>query len=106
MVSEEIITKTYQTFKKFNLVIPKIILRDMISRWGSCQPKRGLITLNKRLIEVPRNAFEYVVMHEFVHLQYSNHSNNFYEMLSVLMPDWKERKNLLEAAIFIKRRNC
>jgi len=100
MVSSEIIAETYRAFKKYNMVIPKLSLRDMVSRWGSCQPKRGVITLNKRLIEAPRNVFEYVVMHEFVHFLYSNHSNKFYEMLSVLMPDWKLRKNLLETTVF------
>jgi predicted metal-dependent hydrolase len=72
----------------------------MTSRWGSCQPKRGLITLNKRLLEVPRNCIEYVVMHEFVHFIHPNHSKQFYEFLSVLMPDWKERKAFLEKSYF------
>jgi len=99
MVSEEIIAETYRVFKKFIMDIPKLSLRDMISRWGSCQPKRGVLTLNKHLIETPRNALEYVIMHEFIHFLYSNHSNKFYEMLSVLMPDWKVRKNLLETTV-------
>jgi predicted metal-dependent hydrolase len=68
----------------------------MTSRWGSCQPKRGTITLNKRLIETPRSCIEYVVMHEFVHFRQPNHSKNFYDLLGVLMPDWNERKATLE----------
>jgi len=68
----------------------------MISRWGSCQPKRGIITLNKRLIETPRICIEYVVMHEFIHFLHPNHSKMFYDLLSTLMPDWRERKNTLE----------
>ena len=99
-VSETIINEIFLVFKKYNLEMPKLSLRNMVSRWGSCQPKRGTITLNKRLIEAPRNAFEYVVMHEFIHFLYPNHSNNFYELLYTLMPDWKARKNLLEATTF------
>jgi predicted metal-dependent hydrolase len=99
-VSTEIINEIFRVFKKYNLEIPKLSLRNMVSRWGSCQPKKGIITLNKRLIETPRNAFEYVVMHEFIHFLYPNHSNNFYELLSTLMPDWKSRKNLLENTAF------
>jgi len=99
-VSTEIISKIYQVFKKYNVTIPKLSLRNMISRWGSCQPERNKITLNKRLIETPRNTFEYVVMHEFIHFLYPNHSNNFYELLSTLMPDWKTRKSLLETTAF------
>jgi predicted metal-dependent hydrolase len=99
-VSTKIINEIFRVFKKYNLEMPRLSLRNMVSRWGSCQPKRGSITLNKRLIETPRNAFEYVVMHEFIHFLYPNHSNNFYELLSTLMPDWKARKNLLEATAF------
>jgi predicted metal-dependent hydrolase len=58
--------------------------------------KKGIITLNKRLLEAPRNCIEYVVMHEFCHFIHPNHSKHFYGFLSMLMPDWKERKKLLE----------
>jgi predicted metal-dependent hydrolase len=95
-----IVESIYPLFAKYNVSFPKLIFRDMTSRWGSCQPKRGLITLNKRLLEVPRNCIEYVVMHEFVHFIHPNHSKQFYEFLSVLMPDWKERKAFLEKSYF------
>jgi len=99
-VSIKIIDETFRVFRKYNVAMPRLSLRNMVSRWGSCQPKKGIITLNKRLIETPRNAFEYVVMHEFIHFLYPNHSNNFYELLSTLMPDWKVRKDLLETTAF------
>jgi predicted metal-dependent hydrolase len=99
-ISTEIVFEIFKVFKKYKIAMPKISLRNMTSRWGSCQPKKGIITLNKRLIEIPRNAFEYVIMHEFMHFLHPNHSNKFYEMLSTLMPDWKTRKNLLEATAF------
>jgi predicted metal-dependent hydrolase len=98
-VSLKIINEIYPIFKKYNLAMPKLVLRKMVSRWGCCRPKRGIITLNKRLIEAPRNAFEYVVMHEFIHFLHPNHSSNFYEMLSMLMPDWKVRKKMLESVV-------
>jgi predicted metal-dependent hydrolase len=100
-VSVEIMNEIYPVFKKYNFAMPKLTLRNMVSRWGSCRPKRGLITLNKRLIEAPRNAFEYVVMHEFIHFLYPNHSRDFYGMLSRLMPDWKGRKKLLEEMVVL-----
>jgi predicted metal-dependent hydrolase len=100
-VSLEIIGELFQIFKKYHVAMPKLVLRNMVSRWGSCRPKRGIITLNRRLIEAPRNAFEYVVMHEFIHFLYPNHSRDFYNMLSKLMPDWKERKRVLEETLFL-----
>ncbi|MDR0840084.1 MAG: M48 family metallopeptidase [Christensenellaceae bacterium] len=103
----ELIAEIHPIFGKYGIAMPRLILRDMTSRWGSCQPKRGIITLNKRLIEAPRNCIEYVVMHEFIHFLQANHSKKFYELLSTLMPDWKERKRILESGeyhqIIIKR---
>jgi len=99
-VFKRIIVEIYPVFQKYGVILPKMTFRDMSSRWGSCQPKKGVITLNKRLIEIPRNAVQYVVMHEFVHFLHHNHSDKFYEMLSALMPDWKARKKLLETEAF------
>jgi len=71
--------------------------------WGSCQPEKGVITLNSKLIAAPRNCIEYVVLHEFVHFIYSSHSKQFYEFVAMLMPDWKERKSELEK---VNEHNC
>jgi len=92
----ELINEIYPIFRKYDVPEPKLTIREMTSRWGSCQPKRGIITLNKRLIETPRSCIEYVIMHEFIHFRQPNHSKAFYELLSTLMPDWKERKSTLE----------
>jgi predicted metal-dependent hydrolase len=96
----EIMAEIYTIFRKYGVAMPKLTLRNMISRWGSCHHKKGVITLNRRLIATPRNAVEYVVMHEFVHFLHPNHSAKFYEMLTTLMPDWKARKKLLETTAF------
>ena len=100
VIFNEIVSEIFPIFKKYAVTMPRITLRNMSSRWGSCQPKRGIITLNKKLIQTPRVAIEYVVMHEFVHFLHPNHSATFYEMLSVFMPDWKARKKHLEATVF------
>ena len=45
---------------------------------------------------MPRNCIEYVIMHEFCHFIHPNHSKLFYEFLTMLMPDWKIRKEILD----------
>lgn len=91
----EILRETYPIFQPHGIAMPKLVLRTMKSRWGSCSPGRGIITLNKRLIERPRAVIEYVVLHEFVHFLHPNHAKPFYETLTALMPDWKMRKKHL-----------
>ncbi len=92
----EIMHDLYPMFRKYGIEMPVLRIRDMETRWGSCSAKKGIITLNKRLLEAPRNCIEYVVMHELCHLMHDNHSKHFYSFLTMLMPDWKERKALLE----------
>lgn len=76
--------------------VQSLRIRKMKTRWGSCNPKRSFINLNVELIKAPKIAIEYVVLHELVHLVHSDHSSAFYSYLSVLMPDWKHRKQVLE----------
>ena len=96
IIFNEIVSEIYPIFKKYNISFPKLRVRNMETRWGSCLAKKGIITLNKQLLEAPRNCIEYVVMHEFCHFIHPNHSKHFYDFLTILMPDWKERKKLLE----------
>lgn len=97
----EIISEIHPIFQKYGVPMPTLRIRDMETRWGSCLAKKGVITLNKRLLEVPRNCIEYVVMHEFCHFIHPNHSKHFYSFLAMLMPDWKERKTVLDrSAVF------
>lgn len=92
----EVIAQTYTIFQKYGVEMPTLRIREMDTRWGSCLSKKGVITLNKRLLEAPRNCIEYVVMHEFCHFIHPNHSKQFYNFLTMLMPDWKERKHILD----------
>ncbi len=96
IVFSEIMGKTYSIFQKYDIAMPKLRIRNMETQWGSCSAKKGVITLNKRLLEAPRNCIEYVVMHEFCHLIHPNHSKHFYDFLTMQMPDWRERKKTLD----------
>lgn len=91
----EILGELYSPFERYGVERPQLRIRDMKSRWGTCHVKKGIVTLNRRLIAAPRGAIEYVALHELCHLIYPNHSRQFYDFLAAMMPDWKERKQLL-----------
>jgi len=86
----------YPKFQKYDVEFPELRFRNMVSRWGSCQPKRRILTFNIALIEAPLSCIEYVVTHEFTHFLQPNHSKKFYGQLAMFMPDWQERKKILE----------
>jgi predicted metal-dependent hydrolase len=102
MVFGEIVEELYPIFQKYGVAPPVLRIRNMDTRWGSCLPGKGVITLNKRLLEAPRNCIEYVVMHEFCHFIHPNHSRHFYDFLTMLMPDWKERKRVLDSNMILQ----
>lgn len=70
-------------------------VRDMTSRWGSCNTKTKKITLNLQLVHYPLICLEYVILHELCHLRVHGHGADFKALLDRFMPDWKARKKLL-----------
>ena len=89
--------KLYQKiFKKYGLDQPHILVRKMKTLWGSCTPNKNKITLNEYLLKADIRCIQYVILHELAHLLYHNHGKEFYDFLTIHMPDWKERKKQLD----------
>ena len=76
--------------------MPRIAVRDMSTRWGSCSLKTGTLCFALRLCVMPLPAQEYVVVHEFCHFAHPNHSPAFWAAVARVMPDYKARQALLK----------
>jgi len=74
---------------------PQLMICLMQKRWGSHTPG-GRIILNTRLIAARRDCIDYVIVHELCHVVEPNHSARFFRLLRRFMPDWEERKEMLE----------
>ena len=83
---------------KYGIDEPNLSVRKMTSRWGSCNAAKQHILLNLELIKTPIHCIEYIIMHELCHLKHPNHNKEFYNFLTMMMPDWKMRKERLEKA--------
>ena len=70
--------------------------RQMVSQWGNCRPSRKILTFNTRLLAAPVRCIEYVVIHEFTHFLYPNHSRGFYDFIAAELPDWKKLQETLQ----------
>ncbi len=64
---------------------PALTVRWMTSRWGSCSPARGRITLNAALVLAPPECAAYVVLHELAHRLHPNHSPAFHALVAALL---------------------
>ena len=90
----------YKTvIKKYGIEKPTISIRKMKTLWGSCTPKKNKITLNEYLLKANIRCIQYVVLHELTHLLYPNHNSDFYDFLTIHMPDWNERKKQLDTEV-------
>lgn len=76
--------------------MPKIAVRDMSTRWGSCSLRTGTLAFARRLCVMPLAAQEYVVVHEFCHFAHPDHSPAFWAAVAAVLPDYKQRQRLLK----------
>jgi len=81
-------------FERYGIQHPEVFVRQMRSQWGSCSAK-GKMTLNLKLVMMPRQFIDYVIVHELCHLIEHNHSTTFYKLMSKIMPDWEEKRDAL-----------
>lgn len=70
--------------------INKITIKDLKSKWGSCNPRTRNINLNVQIFSRPIEFIEYVIFHELTHLIYPHHQKEFYEFIEQYMCNYKE----------------
>ena len=63
--------------------------------WGTCHPQKNQIILNRKLVMLPKECIEAIIIHEFCHFGSIRHDKKFYDVMSKYLPDWKEKNKLL-----------
>ncbi len=97
----EVLEKLFPIVGKHGVEKPEIMVKKMKTLWGSCSRKHGKINLNFYLFKASRPCIEYVILHELAHLLYPKHDRNFYDFITIHMPDWQERKKQLDYEIVL-----
>lgn len=75
----------------------RITIREQKTRWGSCSGK-GNLNFNWKLVLMPEGVLDYVVVHELAHRTEMNHSKAFWRIVEQILPDYRERRELLKQA--------
>jgi len=75
---------------------PAFRLLSMKKQWGSCSTQGNLV-LNPHLVKAPKECIDYVILHELCHIAEYNHSEQFWRLLTQVMPQWKALKTQLDS---------
>lgn len=76
---------------------PSLRIRKMTTRWGVCNTKDKIITLNLELIKRDTKFLDYVIVHELSHLIEANHSSRFWQLVEKNAPNYKMIKQEMKA---------
>lgn len=74
---------------------PSFRVLAMSKQWGSCSAK-GALMLNPHLVKAPKECIDYVILHELCHISEHNHSEQFWRLLTQVLPNWKAVKARLD----------
>lgn len=71
-------------------------IKNMKTRWGTCNVARRRIWVNLQLVKKPPECLDYVLIHELVHLVEANHTHRFHELVEKYCPTWREADKALK----------
>ncbi len=83
----------YQTY--FDMAPKRLVIKNQQKRWGSCTKNKELL-FNWKCVMCPAPILDYIVVHEMCHLVHMNHSQEFWELLKKVLPDYENRKEWLK----------
>lgn len=92
-IFSEHLENCYENFTR-SIPHPRLRIRKMKTRWGVCNTKTYVITLNLELITKDINCLDYVIYHELSHLVEANHSKRFWTVVEENFKDYKKYRAL------------
>lgn len=88
--ARELINERLKFFNKFyDFNFKKISVKKQNSRWGSCS-RKGNLNFNYKILFLPKNIADYIIVHELCHLKEFNHSPRFWALVAKTIPDYKK----------------
>jgi hypothetical protein len=79
----------------YNFTINGITIKNQRSRWGSCSAK-GNLNFNYKIVYLPENVADYIIVHELCHLKEMNHSPAFWSLVAQMIPECRQLRKILK----------
>lgn len=96
-LADALLQRMPQWSAHMGLALPEWHIRNMASRWGSCNPTRRRINIALRLMAQPPECLDYVIVHELAHLRVGGHNPAFWREVARAMPEWRIAHDHLRA---------
>jgi predicted metal-dependent hydrolase len=93
----ELVPRLFDLAARHEVAVSRVLIRNQRSRWGSCSPS-GVIALNFRLVQMPPDIAEYVLLHELMHRRQQNHSRRFWRLVAAACPGFRAAEHWLKSA--------
>lgn len=85
--------------KIMGLIVEEWGVKQMKTRWGTCNPRAKRIWLNLELAKKPLHVLEYIIVHEMAHLIERGHGDKFKAIMDKYYPNWTDVKKELNGLI-------
>lgn len=102
--TNEIVPLVKELAEQCNLSYSSINLTNSKRIWGSLNNKKEM-SLNWKIVILPKTLIEYIIIHELCHSKEFNHSKNFWNLVSSYLKDYKIRKEQLKKYCFLLQEN-
>lgn len=80
--------------KMYGFSFNKVLIKNQKTRWGSCSRKQNL-NLNYKIVFLPTEHQDYIIVHEMCHLKEFNHSRKFWALVEKALPNYLDIKTEL-----------
>lgn len=86
----------------YKLSFNNINIKSQKTRWGSCSRKKNL-NLNYKILFLPEQQRDYIIVHELCHLKEFNHSRKFWLLVQMALPNYLDiRKELRKQEVYYR----
>lgn len=93
--ARELPTRLLDLAARHGFTVSRVTVRQQRTLWGSCSRRRSSISLNWRLVRMPDDVRDYILLHELAHLHHPNHSTAFWRLVASICPTYRESRRWL-----------
>lgn len=76
--------------KRTKIPYDSVKVRDAKTKYGSCVPSKKALHFSSRLVMLPQEAIDAIIVHELCHILQPNHSKEFYQLVEQYIPNYYE----------------